>query len=196
MDFPETFNAATFFVDQNVLKGRGDRIAIECETDRISYSQLLQSTNRAGNVLRDLGARVEERVLLLLPDIPEFLYCFFGAIKIGAVAVPVSTSAKAHEYEHMLADSRAGVAIIHQDFVPLIEQIPKDRLRHLRHIIIAGTIGHASRYPHLKSLLERASTDLIAEPTHKDDAAFWLYSSGSTGASKGCVHLHHDMVVC
>ena len=196
MEIPETFNVAAFFVDRNVSEGRGDKIAIECEDDRISYLQLLQSTNRAGNAFRNLDVRVEERVLLLLPDIPEFLYCFFGAIKIGAVAVPVSTSAKVHEYEHMLADSRAGVAVIHEDFLPLFQQIPKDRLRHLRHIVGAGANPPSPPYPHLQRLLEKASPDLSAEPTHKDDAAFWLYSSGSTGAPKGCVHLHHDMVVC
>jgi benzoate-CoA ligase family protein len=196
MDLPETFNVATFYVDRNVSEGRGGRIAIECDDEKVSYNQLLEQTNRAGNALRDLDVRIEERVLLLLPDIPEFLYCFFGAIKIGAVAVPVSTSAKVHEYEHMLADSRAGVAIIHENFLPLIEQIPRERLRHLREIVVAGSPDTQLKYPRLQQLLDRASRDLAAEPTCKDDAAFWLYSSGSTGASKGCVHLHHDMVVC
>src|SRR5262249_50006289 len=107
-----------------------------------------------------------------------------------------STSAKLHEYEHMLADSRAGVAVIHQDFLPLMEQVPKDRLRHLRHIVVAGSDDRSNRYSHLQDLLDQASTALTAEPMHKDDAAFWLYSSGSTGPAKGCVHLHHDMVVC
>src|SRR5437879_3785542 len=125
MDLPEILNVATYFVDRNVSQGRAQRIAIECADEKVSYQQLLDRTNRAGNVLRELGVRIEERVLLLLPDVPEFLYCFFGAIKIGAVAVPVSTSAKIHEYEHMLADCRAGVAIIDEAFLPLIEQIPR-----------------------------------------------------------------------
>jgi benzoate-CoA ligase family protein len=195
MDLPEIFNVATYFVDRNVALGRGQRIAIQCEDEKVTYAQLLDRTNRAGNALRELGVRIEERVLLLLPDIPEFLYCFFGAIKIGAVAVPVSTSAKIHEYEHMLVDSRAGVAIIHEDFLPLIDQIPRVRLQHLRHIVVAGSATQ-SKYLNLGDLLNQASPNLTAEPTSKDDAAFWLYSSGSTGPSKGCVHLHHDMVVC
>jgi acyl-coenzyme A synthetase/AMP-(fatty) acid ligase len=102
MDLPEIFNVATYFVDRNVALGRGQRIAIDCEDEKVTYAQLLDRTNRAGNAFRELGVRIEERVLLLLPDIPEFLYCFLGAIKIGAVAVPVSTSAKVQEYEHML----------------------------------------------------------------------------------------------
>ena len=85
---PETFNVATYFVDRNVQQGRGDKIAIECGDEKVSYQQLLERTNRVGNALRKLDVRLEERVLLLLTDTPEFLYCFFGAIKIGAVAVP------------------------------------------------------------------------------------------------------------
>jgi benzoate-CoA ligase family protein len=193
---PEIFNAATYFVDRNVAQGRALRTAIECAGEKVTYQQLLDRTNRAGNALRELGVRIEERVFLLLPDIPEFLFCFFGAIKIGAVAVPVSTSAKIHEYEHMLADSRARVAIVHETFLPLIDQVPRQRLRHLRHIVVAGSHQNASRYSNLHELLDQASPELTAEHTNKDDAAFWLYSSGSTGASKGCVHLHHDMVVC
>jgi benzoate-CoA ligase family protein len=193
---PETFNVATYFVDRNVSEGRGGRIAIECEDEKVSYQQLLERTNRAGNALRELGVRIEERVLLLLPDMPEFLYCFFGAIKIGAVAVPVSTSAKSHEYEHMLADSRARVAIVSENLLSLIEQIPKERLRHLGNILVVGPRASATNHLELGKLMEAASPRLEAEPTSKDDSAFWLYSSGSTGASKGCVHLHHDMVVC
>jgi benzoate-CoA ligase len=196
MDLPATFNVATYIVDRNVSQGRAQKIAIECADEQVTYQQLLDRTNRAGNALRQLGVRIEERVLLLLPDVPEFLYCFFGAIKIGAVAVPVSTSAKVDAYEHMLADSRAGVAIVHETFLPLIEPIPRDRLRHLRQIVVAGIHHDSSKHSNLQELLDQASSDLAAEPTCKDDAAFWLYSSGSTGASKGCVHLHHDMVVC
>ena len=91
---PETFNVATHFVDRNVQEGRGAKVAIECGDEQVTYQQLLENTNRVGNVLLALGVRPEERVLLLLLDTPEFLYSFFGAIKIGAVAVPVNTQAK------------------------------------------------------------------------------------------------------
>ena len=64
-------------VDRHVVGGRGAQIAIECGDLRVSYLDLLESTNRVGNVLRRLGVDLEQRVLLALPDIPEFLYCFF-----------------------------------------------------------------------------------------------------------------------
>ncbi|HEV8523492.1 MAG TPA: AMP-binding protein, partial [Terriglobales bacterium] len=86
VSLPEQFNVAAYFVDRNLEEGRGPKVAIECGDERVTYSQLAERTNRLGNALRTLGMRPEERVMLLLPDVPEFLYSFFGAIKIGAIA--------------------------------------------------------------------------------------------------------------
>ena len=191
---PENFNAATYFVDRNVLEGRGEKIAIECGDARVSYQQLLERTNRAGNALLRLGVRPEQRVVLGLSDTPEFLYCFFGAIKMGAVAVPVNPLLKPGEYEYLLNDTRARVACVSESLAPQLQSIPRERLRYLSQMVVVGD----PRQPRtqMAELMEAASSELEAEPTSKDDAAFWLYSSGSTGAPKGCVHLHHDMVVC
>ena len=115
----DTFNAATYFIDRNVHEGRSQNIAIECGDERVSYQQLLERTNRAGNALRTLGVEREERILLLLQDTPEFLYSFFGGIKIGAVPVPVNTQYKPHEYEHVLNDCRARVALVSESLLPL-----------------------------------------------------------------------------
>ncbi|HEV2729760.1 MAG TPA: AMP-binding protein, partial [Terriglobales bacterium] len=194
INLPQTFNVATYFVDRNVREGRATRIAIECGDERISYQQLLERTNRAGNVLRRLGVRPEERVLLLLLDTPEFLYCFFGAIKIGAVAVPANTLLRPDEYEYILNDSQAGVVLVSEALLPQLESIPRKRLRYLRETVVVGAPDQNRLC--LAGLMETASPELEPEPTSKDDVAFWLYSSGSTGVPKGCLHLHHDMVVC
>lgn len=194
ISLPDKFNAATYFVDRNVLEGRGAKVAIECGDEQVSYQQLQERTNQVGNVLRKLGVRLEERVLLLLVDSPEFLYCFFGAIKIGAVALPVNTLLKPHEYEYIFNDCRARVAIVSESLLPLVEQTPLERLPCLREVVVVGQ-ARSGRL-NLRELMSAASPELEAEPTSKDDAAFWLYSSGSTGVSKGCIHLQHDMVVC
>jgi benzoate-CoA ligase len=195
IDLPQTFNVATYFVDRNIREGRPENIAIECAAERVTYQQLLERANRAGNALRDLGMRPGERVLLLLLDSPEFLYSFFGAIKIGAVAIPVNTQAKPHDYEYMLNDSRARTAIVTETLLPQLQAIPKHNLPHLREIILVGDNRNATEHSRLTDLMQSASPELTAEPTSKDDPAFWLYSSGSTGVPKACVHLHHDMVV-
>ena len=219
---PETFNVATHFVDRNVQEGRGAKIAIECGDERVTYQQLLEGTDRAGNALRHLGVRAEERVLLLLLDTPEFLYCFFGAIKIGAISVPVNTQAKAQDYEYIFNDCRARVAIVSEPLLAHLQLIPGERLPYLQEIVVSAVPSEVTQAPawqlqptqtqrsklrtpqdqtssgchSLQKLMASSSPELQAAITSKDSPAFWLYSSGSTGASKGCVHLHRDMVVC
>jgi benzoate-CoA ligase len=187
------FNAAEFFVDRHLQEGRGDCMAIECEEERVTYTQLSERMNRFGLGLRDaLAVRMEERVLLLLPDIPEFAYCFFGAIKIGAVPVPVNTLLRASEYEYFLRDTRARVAVVSESLSHLLLQIPRERWCFLQYLIVVGaappgTISFAD-------FLQAHNGPLSPALTCKDDTAFWLYSSGSTGFPKACVHLQQSML--
>src|SRR6202521_3044074 len=138
---PDQFNVATYFVDRNVEEGRGDNVAIECFPghEQITYRQVLERVNRVGNALRDiLGVGIEQRVLLLLLDCPEFVYAFFGAIKIGAVPIPTNTLWKAADYEYILNDSRAGVVIVSEALLPQVQAIPRARLRYLREVVVVG----------------------------------------------------------
>ena len=191
---PEAFNVATYFVDRNVAEGRGNRVAMECGDVQVTYGELLDNVDRAGNALRALGVRREERVALLLQDTPEFAYCFFGAIKLGAVAVPLNTLLKPNEYRYLLNDCRARVLVVSPMLLAQWEAIPREKLPYLEHIVVAGE-GPAL-VESLPALMQEAAPELDAARTSRDEPAFWLYSSGSTGSPKGCVHLHHDMVVC
>src|SRR5258707_3677983 len=194
LELPTTFNAAEHFVDRNIWEGRGQHVAFECGNERCTYQQLFERVNQLGNALKKLGVRPEERVGLLLLDTPEFAYCFFGAIKMGAVAVPLNTLLKPAEYQYMLNDCRARIVIVSESLLPQLQAIPKSNLRYVETVIVHGKAPETTYSLH--ELLSAASPELEAEPTSRDDAAFWLYSSGSTGRPKGCVHLHHDMVVC
>ncbi len=198
IQLPDVFNVATWFVDRNVHEGHGGKVALECMDacgdQRVTYQQLLERTNRLGNALLKLEVRREERVQLILLDTPEFLYSFFGAIKMGAVAVPTNTLLKPSDYRYLLNHTRARVAIISESLLPAIQAIPRSELASLQHIIVTGEKREGCLS--FDDLLQAASPDLEPAVTGKDDAAFWLYSSGSTGPPKGCVHLHHDMVVC
>jgi len=192
------FNAAAYFVDRHIEEGRDASIAIECADRRLSYRDLFELVNRVGNALKTaLDVRPEERVLLVMSDGPEMIAAFFGAIKIGAVPVPLNTRWTTRDYEFVLRDSSAHVIIVSADLLdapaPAIAGCDS-----LRHVVVVGHDARArfDRATSFASIVDRASPVLEAAPTSPDAPAFWLYSSGSTGQPKGCVHLQHDMKVC
>ena len=190
---PQQFNVATWFVDRNVAEGRGRAPAFHCEGRTLTYDDVHDLTNRTGNVLLELGVRMEDRVLVLCLDTPEFLGALWGSIKIGAVPIPVNTVMRAHDYLYFLDDSRAKVAVVSASL--LAEAGPAlAQARYLKHVLVAG--GAAGPYLSYEERVARASATLEPAATSRDDTALWLYSSGSTGFPKGAVHLHHDMVVC
>jgi benzoate-CoA ligase family protein len=191
LELPDIYNAATTFVDENIKRGRGGKVAIYYGDQQITYQQVFENVNRAGNALKNLGIEIEQRVLLILPDSPEFAYSFFGAIKIGAVAVPINPWMFAKDYEYLINDSRARAIVVHESTLPEIEKI-WDRTPFLKQIIVVGTPkGKALAY---ETLVAQASDKLDAEQTTRDDVCFWGYTSGSTGNPKGAVHLQHDMI--
>src|SRR5882724_5641516 len=185
IQLPTIFNVATHFVDRHIQEGRGQKVAYECVDERVTYQQLFDRVNRAGNALKKLGVRQEERVGMLLFDTPEFVYCFFGGIKIGAVPIPINTLLKPYEYEYILNDSRVRILIVSEALLPQVQAIAKEKLLYLKTIIVFGKAPEGMES--LQELLDNSSPALEAELTNKDDAAFWLYSSGSTGFPKGCV---------
>jgi len=193
MQIPAEFNAARFFVDRHVEEGRGGTTAFFYEDTSITYQGLQEMVNRAGNALLDLGVRREQRVLCLLLDSPEFLATFWGAIKIGAVPIPINTMMRGDDYLYFLDDSRAPVAVISE---PLLAEAGPvlGRAKHLKHVVIEGRPGAGQL--EFEKWIGAASARLEAVATSKDEPAFWLYSSGSTGRPKGAVHLHHDMPYC
>jgi len=188
---PEQFNLADYLVDRHVREGRGDRVAILCGDESVTYAQVAERSNRVANGLRALGVRREERVVLLLLDGPAFVYCFLGVLKLGAVAIPTNTLLKPHDYRYLLNDSRARLLIVGESLLPAFSAIPRDELPYLEHVVVAGKPSQDARS--LDELLARPA-DLTVADTSRDDAAFWLYSSGTTGFPKGAVHLHHDAV--
>jgi benzoate-CoA ligase family protein len=193
VDVPETFNVSTAFLDRNLEQGRGDRIAIYAGDERITYRALLAQVNRAGNALRALGVRPEERVFLLMLDCPDLASLFWGAIRIGAVAVPTNTALKSPDYAYMLQDSRAAALVVSEELLPAVEPALKD-LPALRHVIVAGGSAAGPGRHALRALLDSADPALDPAPTHRDEPAFWLWSSGSTGPPKGTIHRHSNMV--
>jgi benzoate-CoA ligase family protein len=196
---PEQFNAATTFLDRHIAEGRGSKIAVYHEGHSYTYAQIAELANRIGNGLRELGVDLEQRVALLLLDSPEFAAAFFGVIKMGAVSVPINTMLRPDDYVYMLNDSRARVLLVHATLWQALQPF-RPNLKYLRHVVIVNNSDvplQTDQVTHdFTAWIAHASPDLSATETSKDDSAFWLYSSGSTGFPKGCVHLQHDMIYC
>ena len=190
---PERFNMASLLLERHVEQGRGHRTAIYYGDDKITYQQLYELANRAGNALAGLGVEPEQRVILLLPDGPEFVATFLGAMKIGAVPVPINVLATSSDLAYFLNDSRSKVVVTGQEFLPKVEAV-KAQSFSLRHIVVAGEDPGENHSFH--RLVAASSPRLEIFPTQRDDASYWLYSSGTTGQPKGVIHLHHDLVYC
>src|SRR6266852_2399109 len=120
LELPDRYNLVDHFVDRHIRKGRGDKTAIVSAGRRSTYGEVAEQVNRAGNGLLNLGLQEEQRILLVLPDIPEFVAAYFGAMKIGAVAVPTTTALRADDYAYFLQESRARIAVVHSTLLPEI----------------------------------------------------------------------------
>jgi benzoate-CoA ligase len=189
----ERFNMATVLVDRHLREGNGERVAVYYRDRQLTYWDLAALINQTGNGLRSLGIGLEDRVLLLLPDGPEFLATFLGAMKIGAVPVPINTLATAEDLLYYLNDSRAVAVVATPECAERVQELSQ-RLKHVRYVLSVGEPTTNARS--FAALVEPQSVELEPADTSGDDAAYWLYSSGTTGRPKGVVHLHRDMVYC
>ncbi|MGH7312272.1 MAG: AMP-binding protein, partial [Candidatus Rokuibacteriota bacterium] len=187
----ERFNAAGFFVDRHLTEGRGRHAAFRHAGRAVTYAELAESVNRAGNVLAGLGVEIENRVVLILHDTPAFAAVFWGAAKLGAVAVPLNPLMTTGEYDFLLRDSRAKVAVAEPEVAARLAAL-RDRWPSLRAVVSAG--AGVAGVPALGDLMTKASPVLEPAPTVADDAMYWGYTSGSTGAPKAAVHGHRDFV--
>ena len=191
-DVPEQFNFATALLDRHLAEGRGGRMALWGPAGNLTYEELYRLANQAGNALRELGVEAEQRVLLLLRDSPEFIATYLGAMKMGAVPVALNTFAHPKDYEFYLSNSRARLLVGEADFLepiePLVRTIPS-----LRGVVSVRGEGSSGAH-RFEQIVSAQPDELEPAPTHRDQPAYWVYTSGSTGESKAAVHLHRNTI--
>jgi len=200
VNIPEQMNVASILIDEKASGDMVDRKVIHFVGDPpqsmpldMTLGELRDLVNKTGNSLKALGLDVEDRVLMIIQDSPEFMATFLGAIKMGAVPVPVNTMLGQQQYQYMLNNSRARAVVVDGGIASIIEEI-RGELHFLKHVIVIGEAAEGQVSYH--DMVNSASPQLEAVEMNKDDVAFWLYSSGTTGAPKGVVHLQHDMLYC
>lgn len=194
-EIPQELNLATYFLDRNVEEGRGDNVALVCGDETITFAELAKLTNRAGHVLRELGVRREERVLLALSDGFEFVATWFAALKIGAVVAEVYTFLQPKDFEYYLGYSGCGVAVVDGSTLDAFREVAPG-VDTLRHLLVVGVDADESRGERsFARLVAAASDELAPARTTRDDLALWKFTTGSTGAPKAAVHMAHDPVV-
>jgi benzoate-CoA ligase family protein len=193
ISLPAQFNASEYFVDRNVDEGHGDMLAVLCQDRRLTYRQIAEEVNRAAHAFSRAGLKGLDRIVMLLSDSPAFVAAFWGAIKMGAVPIPTNTLLSSGEYEFMLRDSGACGLVVED---ALLEKVASclDRLDSLKAAWVVG--GVSEKYKSFDVELAGSQPNFSAAATLRDDPAFWLYTSGSTGQPKAAIHLHLHMVVC
>ncbi|MGH3441212.1 MAG: benzoate-CoA ligase family protein [Nitriliruptorales bacterium] len=191
VEIPERINASTL-LDANLEAGRGDKVAIHFEDQEVTYAELFARACQVANLLRALGVGREQRVLVSLHDTPWFPAVLLGAIRAGAVPVPLNTFYRARDYRYFLDDTYATLAVVEAALVDQLLPAVAESPLPVRVLVANGTHDGLES---LEDLLADQPGECDPLDTHRDDPAFWLYSSGSTGTAKGIVHLQHDILV-
>jgi benzoate-CoA ligase family protein len=195
----DLFNACEYLLDRRVSAGDGGRLAITGGGGELTYAQLLDRVQRTAAVLRELGLQPEQRLLMFMSDSADFVAVYLGAMRMGAIPVPVSTMLRADGLAELLRDSRARLLAITPEFAGIAAEAAA-LAPELTGILAAGCdpLG-AGRVPahDLDALLAGAVPDESVYPSAADSPAFWLYTSGTTGRSKAAMHRHGSVqVVC
>jgi benzoate-CoA ligase family protein len=190
IEFPERFNMADYFLYHNIEEGRENKTCIYFRDETYTYGETVRMANRAGNALREMGVEMEDRVLIALPDCPEFVWTWFGTSRIGAVITMVNPLLPAEDYKYYLEYTRARCAVIHESLLKNFEEAAADA-RYLRQVLVVG--NEHGRSLSFKQIVNAQRDECAPADTHRDDIAIWLFTSGSTGHPKGAVHLHHDL---
>jgi benzoate-CoA ligase family protein len=173
VDLPDRYNVGADLLERNLRGGRDAKVAIHAASGDVTYGDLFRLANGASRALLDLGVRREERVLLVGFDGPGWVATFLGAIRIGAIPVPVNPLLqRTDDYLHYIQDSLARAVVVDAASEEKLKPV-SPRLLRADHIQPGDEVQTAN--------------------TTKDDMAFWLYSSGSTGKPKAVVHLQHDI---
>ena len=188
---PEHFNFARFIAETNAA--RADKPAYIDDQGALTYGQLAEQAARFAGVLRQLGLRREERILLAMHDTNDWPVVFLGALHAGVVPVAVNTMLPAQDYAYMIEHSRSRAVFISPALAETVQQAMAQGNHEVQHVVVARPEQPLPEGALALDALMAKAEPAPAAPTLADEIAFWLYSSGSTGKPKGVVHTHANL---
>ena len=194
---PDKLNLADFLLDRHVREGRGDNAAIKFMDRAITYAQLQRMVNQFGNALKEAGVESQDRVGIRLVNSPSSLVTIFAIEKIGAIPVPTSPLWSREEIAFVVNDAEMRYFVVNEPLMEQVEAAKPKFLHGTRVIVIGGAAEEVKAAGNLvyEEMLAKGSPDLEATMLDGFDIGVILYTSGTTGMPKGCVHFVRPAVI-
>jgi benzoate-CoA ligase family protein len=191
----DAFNASTWLIDRRVDAGDGDRVAVRCGSRTFTYSDVLVRVEEVAASLRRLGVRPEERVAMVMLDSLEFVTVFLGAMRIGAVPVPMNPLLPGRDLGVIVEDARARIAFVSAARTALVDEMRAGAPELITVVTTGAAIPATMGWAEFVNATGTA--DGSPHATWAESPGFWLCTSGSTGQPKLAMHRHGDIpVVC
>ncbi|WP_054692319.1 AMP-binding protein [Desulfosarcina cetonica] len=182
------------------LERNAHKIFMRFKEEQITYDELNRYANRCANGFLNLGIGKGDKVSIMLPNQPAFIYLWFGLAKIGAIEVPVNTNYKGEFLRHIVDQSDSRILVIDSQYLDRLERIEK-ALTKLETVIVVG--GMQDDRQDVNRIPRMAYEDFFSSPedavdvkVHPWDPISIIYTSGTTGLSKGALGPHNFWIVC
>lgn len=209
VSFPDQFSLADYFLYDRLNEGLADKKAVLFGQRHYSYQQVADKSRALGSYLQSIGVRREERVYIVLPDMPPFIWSIFGTWSAGAVLAMGNPSSPADDIDYVIGYTGATVLIT----LPSVAESLAPQLlanKELRAVLLAPDVATGDDpeqpvtipanlqnagfevLPLTEAIAKGEDLDLPRPQLHRDDMACWLFTSGSTGRPKAAMHTQRD----
>jgi benzoate-CoA ligase family protein len=176
--WPDHLNAYEFFLGERIAEGNGDRVAIRLDNASLDFDEVDALTAGFESALIEAGVRREDRVLIVMPDMPGFVASLLATMRMGAVVVMLNPGLTAESLGAIVDSSRAAAAVVHGSYLSHFESAP-------------------TRWKPVIVDPEQVAPGVFPGPpaaTGPEDPAIWLFSGGTTGVPKAVVQTHRSLV--